>query len=98
MMKPRIALVRYTPDYFLPFGRALEASGLDVFWINAMHSDSQTLAAAGVPADRSLDTTRGFNPEQMSLAECRQRLGALERAVDGPRMHDIILKIGRAHV
>lgn len=91
MMKPRVALVRYTPDYFLPFGRALEAAGLEVFWINAMHSDSQTLTAAGVPADHSLDTTRGFIPEQMPLAECRVRLGALERAVDGPRMHDIIL-------
>lgn len=91
MTKPRVALVRYTPDYFMPFGRALEAVGFEVYWINAMRSDSLTLAGAGVPAQRSLDTSADFQPVDMPMAECRARLGALERAVDGPRMHDIIL-------
>lgn len=91
MTKKRIALIRYTPDYFLPFGQALEAAGFEVFWINSLKSDSAPLLAAGVPDSHWLDTSSHFRPDEMSLDECRERLGALERAVEGPRIYDIIM-------
>ena len=87
----RIALVRYTPAYFLPFGRGLEAAGFDVHWINSLQVDCQTLAQAGVPDAQILDTTAGFDATQLQTAQARRILGALEQAVDGPRIHDIIL-------
>ena len=91
MNRPRIALVRYATDYFLPFARALESGGFDVYWVHGLHSDAVAAAAGGVAASRSLDTTAGFVPDATPLAECRQRLSALENAAEGPRINDIIL-------
>lgn len=91
MTSRRIALVRYTPDYFLSFGQALETAGFEVFWINSLRSDCCSLQEAGVPDTHWLDTTAEFRPEDMALDECRERLGALERGAGGPRIYDIIM-------
>ncbi len=91
MTKKRIALIRYSPDYFMPFGRGLEAAGFEVYWINALKSDARALIQAEVSTSQWLDTTEDFDPDAMPLSECRARLGALERAVEGPRVYDIIL-------
>jgi hypothetical protein len=85
----RIALVRYTPGYFWSFGQALEQTGFEVYWINAMYSDARYLLDHGVSSERVLDTT-WFEPSAYDLAECRRRLAKLEIS-DGPRIHDIIL-------
>jgi len=88
----RIALVRYTPDYFVSFAQALGEAGFDVHWIHALRSDAEHLHARGHDPMRSLDTTVGFPPGSLpTLSECRARLGALEAAAEGPRIHDIIL-------
>ncbi len=87
----RIALVRYTVPYFLPFGRALEERGFEVFWVSSSRSDAAHLTApSGVPARRVLDVTAGFDPSADTEDDCRRALAAYER--EGlPRIHDIIL-------
>jgi hypothetical protein len=90
-MTRRIALIRYAPDYFMPFAQALGAAGFDVYWVHALRSDAAALQRAGVDASHSLDTAGCMDVEPMSLEECRRRLGELERSVQGPRIHDIIL-------
>jgi hypothetical protein len=89
--KNRISLVGYTSDYFLPFGQELETAGIEVFWINALKSDSTRLQTAGIPNSRWLDTNADFRPHQMDLDNCRQGLANLERAVEGPRIYNIIM-------
>lgn len=89
MNHKRIALVRYTPDYFLGFGQTLEQAGFEVYWINSLRSDAQYLLDRDVSPEHVLDTA-GFNPSAYDLAECRGRLAKLETG-DGLRIHDIIL-------
>ena len=89
MNHKRIALVRYTPDYFWGFGQTLKQAGFEVYWINSLRSDAQYLLDRDVSPEHVLDTT-GFDPSDYDLAECRRRLAKLETG-DGPRIHDIIL-------
>ena len=87
----RIALVRYNAPYFLPFGRALEERGFDVYWVSSHRSDAAQLTGPGrIPVSRVLDVTRGFDPESLSAEECRAALAPYEQA-GAPRMHDVIL-------
>ena len=89
MNHKRIALVNYTPSYFLPFGQALEQTGFETYWVNSLHSDALFLSKHGIPVNRNLDTT-AFDPSTLSLEECRTRLSLLE-GEDRPRINDIIM-------
>jgi len=87
----RVALVRYAPDYFIGFATALGEAGFDVHWIHGLRSEAAFLRRHGAADDEhSLDTNEGFAPASMPIEECRARLAALEAAVEGPRVHDII--------
>jgi hypothetical protein len=89
MMDKRIALVRYPPAYFLPFEQALKEVGFEVFWVNALRSDSLFLLRRGVQKQNVLDTS-AFALSDYSLGECRARLARLE-GPDLPRIHDLIM-------
>jgi capsular polysaccharide biosynthesis protein len=88
-MAKRIALVRYPPAYFLSFEQALKQVGFEVFWINALRSDSLFLLKHEVPGQNVLDTS-AFSPSDYSLEECRARLARLE-GPDLPRIHDLVM-------
>jgi hypothetical protein len=88
-MNKRIALVRYPPEYFVPFEQALKAVGFEVFWINALRSDSEFLLTRGAHRENVLDTS-AFSPSDYSLEDCRVRLARLE-APGLPRIHDVIM-------
>jgi len=92
VQKPRrIALVRYQPEYFEPFSRALAAGGFEVYWINSHRSQHVTLTTRlGVPQSHSLDTTAGFHPDAVDARTCQAALTVLESS-RGPRIYDIIL-------
>jgi hypothetical protein len=89
MTNVRIALARFTPHYFLDFSRALERVGFEVFWINALRSDTDYLRKNELTKDRILDTS-DFDPHAYDIAECRYRLRNIE-TTDGPMINDIIL-------
>lgn len=90
-MTRRLALVRYTVPYFLPFGRALEDRGFEVYWVSSHRSDAACLVGrGGIPASRVLDVTSGFDPSGPSAEACRATLAAYEEP-GSPRMHDIIM-------
>lgn len=90
--KPKkIALVRYQPDYFQAFSRALAASGFEVYWVNSHRSQHVTLTTRlGVPVSHSVDTTARFDPDAVDAGTCHAALAALESR-RGPRIYDIIL-------
>lgn len=89
--RKRIALVRYQPDYFQPFSRALAAQGFDVYWVNSHRSQHIRLTTGwAVPASQSLDTTARFHPESVDIQRCVADLATIESAA-GPRIYDLIL-------
>ena len=95
----RIALVRYQPDYFQPFSRALAASGFEVYWVNSHRSQHVSLTTKwGVPQPHTIDTTAGFDHRSGDVGTCRAELATLE-SERGPRIHDIIMmdRILRLH-
>jgi hypothetical protein len=86
-----IALVRYQPDYFQPFSRALTDAGFNLYWVNSHRSQHVSLTRRwGVPVSHSLDTTAGFDPESVDIRTCRHELAAIESS-RGPRIYDIVL-------
>lgn len=87
---PRLALVGYTPEYFLPFAHVLERAGFTVFWVAGLRSDAERLLSLGVPPSQVLDVTVGLEECRAEIDACRKGLAPLE-AVAGPRINDIIL-------
>jgi hypothetical protein len=86
----RIALIGYPAEYFVPFARALEESGFEVFWVCALSADAKCLRGKGFGDLRILDLNQGFKPGVVSLADCRQQLALFENDTD-PKVNDIIL-------
>lgn len=90
MSAKRLVLVGYPAEYFLPFGRDMDASGFDVHWICALHADAEFLRRSGVAESRLLDVTAGFEPAALDLDECRRTLSRFENPGD-PTFNDIML-------
>jgi len=79
----RIALIGYPPDYFQPFGKALEEAGLVPFWVHSSRSAAERHARLGVAAERALDSTAGFSPtvDAAGIERARAELAKLESVV-----------------
>jgi hypothetical protein len=88
-MTVRIALIGYPAEYFLPFARALQLVGFEVFWICALTADARYLYKQGVPLDSILDINTGFRVKGRHH-ECRSALSSFETEND-PKINDIIL-------
>lgn len=89
MTSKRIALIGYSPKYFLAFARSLEQVGFEVYWVNALRSEAVSLEQESVPAARRLDIS-GINLRYISAEGCRSILAELEATLV-PRINDIVL-------
>lgn len=88
-MSIRIALIGYPGEYFLPFARALQQIGFEVFWVCALTADAQYLRNQGVSKSRICDINDGFQLTGR-YQECSVELAAFENQTD-PKINDIIL-------
>lgn len=88
-MRVRIALIGYPTEYFLPFSRALQEVGFEVFWVCALTADAQYLLSQGVPKSSIFDINEGFRLTGRHQ-ECRDLLASFENETD-PKINDIIL-------
>jgi hypothetical protein len=88
-MRIRIALIGYPAEYFLPFSRALQEVGFEVFWVCALTADAQYLHSQDVPKSSICDINEGFRLTGRHQ-ECRDLLASLENETD-PKINDIIL-------
>lgn len=86
----RIALVGYPAEYFLPFAKALESKGFEVFWVSVLNADARHLERNGVSSGHVLNVNAGFQPGTKSLEECGRELATFENDSD-PKINDIIL-------
>lgn len=89
-MKRMVALIGYPAEYFLPFARAMQKYGFEVFWVCALKADVNYLARNGELASRILDLNHDFHPGAHPLSDCREVLSRFENDVD-PKVNDIIL-------
>lgn len=89
-MRKRLALIGYTPDYFLPFANSLEKVGFDVYWVLPSREHILPLRQAGVPKINWLDIGQASSLATFSQSLCRELISELEQAVDGPRINSII--------
>lgn len=88
-MSVRIALIGYPTEYFLPFARALQDAGFEVFWVCALSADARYLHNEGIPKNSILDINDGFHFTGR-YQECRDALASFENKTD-PKINDIIL-------
>jgi hypothetical protein len=85
----RIALIGFTSEYFLPFARALEESGIQVFWVHSLKSFTRYLFANSIPASRILDLSDVLDWQVFRDSDMTE-LSELESA-ELPRINNIIL-------
>jgi hypothetical protein len=89
MKNVRIALIGYPAEYFIPFAKALEQVGFEVFWVCALTADARYLHKNGIPTSNVLDINEGFRSNGR-YQECKDAIAVFENETD-PKFNDIIL-------